>query len=269
MTRSSCLFLVVLLTTSGDALWAGNLFFKRGDANLDGKLDLSDATYTLRFLFFGRPESLDCQDAADSNDDGALDISDPVRSLGFLFLGTVPLPPPFEECALDPSRDALGCAAFPGCEQAPPAGEGIFGEPVNYAAHCLPTAAALADFNGDHALDLVYTNWCSGVSIRPGAGDGTFGEAVNYSLATSLEIGHRTGFRPEAVAIGDVNADGVVDLAAVSSDSSPVSDLSILLGAGDGSFGEVTSYPLNGRGAHSVALGDLDQDGALDVVSGL
>lgn len=266
MTRRCFLLLVVFLLTD-TAADGENLLFQRGDSNTDGAFDLSDATHTLRFLFFGRSTELGCADAADSNDDGKLDLSDAVYALGFLFLGSAPPPPPFAECGYDPAGDALGCAAFPGCEPTP-GGGGRFAEAVNYPAHCVPTAVALDDFDGDNALDLVNTNYCAGVSIRSGAGDGTFGEAANYPLRIPTIKDRITGLRPAAVVSGDFNADGKTDLAAVNEASAPESDVSILIGRGDGSFAQPTSYFLNWLGAKSLALGDLNADGALDVVSG-
>lgn len=83
--------------------------FFRGDANRDAVVDLSDAQYTLGFLFTGGPRPL-CLDAADSNDDGNLDISDPIHTLSYLFLGGPMLPPPFPLRGSDPtSDDPLGC----------------------------------------------------------------------------------------------------------------------------------------------------------------
>lgn len=85
--------------------------FIRGDANLDRKIDISDALYLLGALFLGdRP--LQCEDAADANDDGAVDISDARKILDFLFLGGS-LPPgtiPGEPQA-DTTWDGLDCAA--------------------------------------------------------------------------------------------------------------------------------------------------------------
>ena len=58
-------------------------FFLRGDSNVDGKMDTSDAIYTLNFLFTGgRP--IGCGDAADANDDGRVDMSDAIHTLSFL-----------------------------------------------------------------------------------------------------------------------------------------------------------------------------------------
>jgi hypothetical protein len=88
--------------------------FIRGDANGDGRIDLSDPVATLGRLFLGG-EELPCAEAADSNDDGRLDLSDPIRSLGFLFLGDVAPPAPFPACGEDPTADSLGCAAFAPC----------------------------------------------------------------------------------------------------------------------------------------------------------
>ena len=61
----------------------------RGDANGDQALDISDAVYSLSFLFIGGPEP-SCLGAADVDADGWLDITDPIYVLGFLFLGSLP-----------------------------------------------------------------------------------------------------------------------------------------------------------------------------------
>jgi len=88
--------------------------FKRGMANADNKIDISDAVFLLGYLFAGKtPPS--CPDAADANDDGKIDISDPVKILGHLFAGAGPLPPPFSECGVDPTPDTLGPCVFPWC----------------------------------------------------------------------------------------------------------------------------------------------------------
>ena len=64
---------------------AGNDFV-RGDSNGDGEVNISDAQYSLRWLFLAGREP-DCLAAADTNDDESVDISDPIRVLEYLFLG--------------------------------------------------------------------------------------------------------------------------------------------------------------------------------------
>jgi hypothetical protein len=59
----------------------------RGDANVDNAVDLSDAVYTLSFLFLGGPAP-SCSGAADANGDGMIDITDPIATLVTLFLGS-------------------------------------------------------------------------------------------------------------------------------------------------------------------------------------
>jgi hypothetical protein len=87
--------------------------FRRGDANVDGRVDLSDAIGILDGLFLGGPSPA-CTDAADANDDGRIDLSDPIALLGALFLGSGPLPAPGREiCGPDPTADGLDCGA--GC----------------------------------------------------------------------------------------------------------------------------------------------------------
>ena len=69
-------------------------FFRRGDVNRDGSVDISDAITGLQHLFDNLP--ITCEDAADTNDDGQLNIADAVRLLARLFNGAEPLPAPSE-----------------------------------------------------------------------------------------------------------------------------------------------------------------------------
>jgi hypothetical protein len=82
--------------------------FVRGDANLDGAVDIGDAIAILDHLF--GENKLTCEDALDVNDDGALMIDDPIRLLMYLFVSPVPaIPAPFGAAGPDPTQDALGC----------------------------------------------------------------------------------------------------------------------------------------------------------------
>ncbi|MGA1203201.1 MAG: dockerin type I repeat-containing protein [Planctomycetota bacterium] len=82
--------------------------FLRGDANLDGALNLVDAIFMLDYVF-GGGAAPECLDAVDANDDGILDLSDPVFLLEYLFGGGNPLPLPFPILGLDPTPDLFGC----------------------------------------------------------------------------------------------------------------------------------------------------------------
>jgi hypothetical protein len=87
--------------------------FIRGDANADGKVDVSDAVKDLFHLFLA--ESIPCEKAADATDDGRLDISDPILILDFLFGGHAAPREPSGSCGLDPTGDDRSCESFPAC----------------------------------------------------------------------------------------------------------------------------------------------------------
>ncbi len=87
--------------------------FIRGDANADGKIDISDAIKILGYLF--ALGNVQCLDALDVNDDGNVNIADAINLLGYNFAQGAPPLPPFEECGLDPSNDTVDCAAFTAC----------------------------------------------------------------------------------------------------------------------------------------------------------
>jgi hypothetical protein len=72
-----------------------------------------------------------------------------------------------------------------------------------------------------------------------------------------------TGSHPNAVAAGDLDRDGKLDVVTANFGSNSVS---VLLGRGDGTFAPRLDYPV-GAGPVSLALGDMDGDGNLDLAS--
>jgi len=134
-------------------------------------------------------------------------------------------------------------------------GDGTFKAAVNYGAGSGPSSVAVGDFNRDGKLDLAVANNGGNISILLGNGDGTFRATVNYA----------TGNSPSSVAVGDFNRDGKLDLAVANSGASNgVSNISVLLGRGDGTFQPAVNYNA-GFGSLSVAVGDFDGDGNLDL----
>jgi hypothetical protein len=99
----------------------------------------------------------------------------------------------------------------------------------------------------------------STVSVLLGNGDGTFQAARSFAA----------GFGPDSVAVGDFNGDGHLDLA-VANYGNPLhgdpSSVSVLLGNGDGTFQAARSFAA-GSGPRSVAVGDFNGDGKLDLVT--
>ena len=91
----------------------------RGDANVDGRVDISDPVATLERLFLAGPP-LRCPDAADSDDDGALALTDAIRTLSYLFRsGSPPASPGPTTCGVDPTADALPECSSVRCPDAP------------------------------------------------------------------------------------------------------------------------------------------------------
>jgi hypothetical protein len=117
-----------------------------------------------------------------------------------------------------------------------------------------PQAVAVADFNGDGNEDIAVLNGnANTVSVFLGNGDGTF-QAPTTSYATAV------GF-PVAIAVGDFNNDGNLDLAVV---VERAAEVSILLGNGDGTFQNHLDF-ITGNNPLGLALGDFNGDGKLDV----
>ena len=81
-------------------------FFRRGDTDGNGEVNITDCIVTLNYMFNGGDPPV-CHDAADATDDGVVDISDPVFVLGFLFRGGTFLPGPYPDAGMDATPDDL------------------------------------------------------------------------------------------------------------------------------------------------------------------
>lgn len=92
--------------------------FLRGDCNADGSTNIADAVFLLGNLFPppGGPNLPTCDTACDANDDDARNIADAVAIFGSLFtFPSVPLPPPYLSCGVDPTMGTQTCGGFAPC----------------------------------------------------------------------------------------------------------------------------------------------------------
>jgi hypothetical protein len=92
-------------------------------------------------------------------------------------------------------------------------------------------------------------------------------ELQRPSIFQSIPIYASGGFNPSSTAIGDVNGDGIPDLAVVNQCGfSCIGSVGIILGNGDSTFQPAVTYAVSGSGSISVALADVNGDGHLDIL---
>jgi hypothetical protein len=110
------------------------------------------------------------------------------------------------------------------------------------------------DLNGDSRPDLAGAG-ANAVSVMLGNGDGTFRAKTDFPVGTQTQ----------AVAAGDFNSDGKVDLMVTL--NSPQFSLALLTGTGTGTFNAPTFFPnTSGFDSPAIAATDLNGDGRLDLV---
>jgi len=150
-------------------------------------------------------------------------------------------------------------------------GDGTFQPPQNYLADGVFALSVVAgDWNGDGKMDLAVADQCQNgsncsgvVTALMGNGDGTFQAPPGYSSG---------GYNADSVATGDLDRDGKLDLVVSNAcDNSRCAtgnggNVRVLLGNGDGTFRLGQKYSSGGYGTSSVAMGDLNGNGKLDVI---
>jgi len=137
-------------------------------------------------------------------------------------------------------------------------GDATFEYSGQYPISNAPQSIAAGDFNGDGFPDLA-----------------AVGEYNSNFVAVMLNQGHSQQLRfdppalfavgdsPRSVTVGEFNGDGFLDVAVA---NRMTTDVSILLGNGDGTFQPQARYPIGGA-PHAIVVADFDTDGDLDVAT--
>ncbi|MGZ5436933.1 MAG: FG-GAP repeat domain-containing protein [Pyrinomonadaceae bacterium] len=125
-----------------------------------------------------------------------------------------------------------------------------------------PGELVLGDVNGDGRLDLAWDFHDSyNVTLLLGNANGGF------ALAPNSPIVMKQGQHPHThgLGIGDLNGDGKLDLASVNNADN---DISVALGDGRGGFTNAPRSPFAvGPSPYPLTIGDVNNDGRLDIVS--
>ncbi|HEX3472105.1 MAG TPA: FG-GAP-like repeat-containing protein [Silvibacterium sp.] len=151
-------------------------------------------------------------------------------------------------------------------------GDGTFTTKSTPATGNHPDSVVVADFNSDGIPDLATANFDDNtVSVLLGNGNGTFSAPLTSPAGSSPEYSQS----PEYLAVGDFNADGILDLAVITMSPAPSTPaptdfdntISVLLGKGDGTF---TAQPflIAGDIPSSIAVADVKGNGLADIVVG-
>jgi hypothetical protein len=143
----------------------------------------------------------------------------------------------------------------------PGVGDGTFGSPMPASTGSWgPVSIAVGDINRDGIPDIAAA---LGTGISPdavgillGNGDGTFQTARPYTV----------GPTPYAIALADLNRDGVLDVAVTRTGAPGSRFITALYGGAGGGFGAPVSFPIPGS-ALDLAVADIDGDGVLDLLA--
>jgi len=265
-----------------------------GDFNGDGKLDVATSTGATLSILLGNgdgtfsvntyattAQSVGTLVAGDFNGDGKLDLAfpDPSNNLLHTLLGNGD--GTFTEISTTPTgNDPVWSVAgdFNGDGKLDIAvvnlvdgnvsillgnGDGTLTPKSTVNVGTTPNTIVTADLNGDGILDLAVVNTGSNnVSILLGGGDGTF----------TLKSSPSVGSSPFGIVASDFSGDGKVDLAVTNMCGSRPGcthrgegSLSILTGAGDGTFSMTFVQMYGYNYPKGIAAGDFNGDGKIDL----
>jgi hypothetical protein len=142
-------------------------------------------------------------------------------------------------------------------------GDGTFGAATTCTALTDVGTAAAGDLDGDGKPDVAFEYTLetgAGLGVWLGNGTGTF--AQSHSVAGVKQYRSTSG----GIALGDLNRDSRLDIVRLGDIGGGTGTARVLLGADSGGFKPDAEYAV-GLEPGSVALGDFDGDGSLDVLT--
>lgn len=140
--------------------------------------------------------------------------------------------------------------------------------PIKYDTGVLIGNLATGDFNGDGWLDIVAVNGyinsqntqSNTLSFLQNNGNGTFSVSGSYTIPN---------FSPSSIAVSNLNDDNKADIVLTRYSYSTNRDIAVILSS---TYGYLTNYYNFGQGtcsgATKLAIGDINSDGANDIVIG-
>lgn len=133
---------------------------------------------------------------------------------------------------------------------------GGFGPPINLGIGPYVRDIEIGDINGDGNDDLVETGMGYNVEVFLGRGNGTFLSASYPYIGTATQM----------IAVGDLNHDGLADLAVDNGTT-----LTVMTGTTSGTFTSPTTYslpiPYSYATTSGLRIADINADGNNDIVS--
>jgi flagellin len=123
------------------------------------------------------------------------------------------------------------------------------------------TGVVVGDVNGDGKDDLIFADTAFGATagrVKLSNGDGTFAATSNFFL--------QVGDSGNSIQLADLNGDGRLDILVASDTGGGSGGVGVFFGNGNGTFGVRQSY-ITGQAYSTIATGDFDGDGKVDVVA--
>ncbi len=133
-------------------------------------------------------------------------------------------------------------------------GNGGFGAPIPFDNDVEPVRMAVADVDGDGALDLLFTGDTKYVHVALGDGTGQLGPVIAFTVL----------YQARELLTADFDGDGHLDIASGTSATS--TRIAVLLGDGAGGFPATDVAHVSTGDPMGIAAADLDGDGDIDLI---